>query len=237
VDEEKKYTVLFDQIINNQSGNHYLYVDSVNALTQGGAVSIVARLYDNNRVRGSQYTESPSIELVTLSREERNEVEKERINKNSNQLSQRSEELNRLKKESKELQAKEGKKWSDVQKQKKLLEEYQEELAKLEEQQEEHAKQLEKQEDTPLTEEEKKLAEILEKLNDPELQEFLQSLEEKAENNELTPEDLEQLGQEMDYQMNQLERLEELYKDVVFQMELDQQIQRVEEAIQKTEES
>ncbi|GAB5555968.1 MAG: hypothetical protein SchgKO_01810 [Schleiferiaceae bacterium] len=237
IDESGEYSTLFTQSINSQVGDHYLYIDTIGSLMQKGAVSIVARIYDNNGVRGSQFTESRKIALVTLSREEKNELEKERISNNSKQLSDRSEKLEKLRKESKELQAKEGKKWSDVQKQKKLLEEYEEELAKLEEQQKELAEQLQKQEDTPLTEEEKKLQEILEKLNDPELQEFLKSLQEKADENNLTPEDLEQLGQEMDYQMNQLERLEELYKDVVFQMELDQQIDRIEEAIKKAEES
>ena len=117
------------------------------------------------------------------------------------------------------------------------MKEYKEEIEKLDQQQQALSQQLEKQEDTPLTEEEKRLAEILEKLNDPELQKYLEALEEKADQGELTPENLEELGQEMDYQVNQLDRLEELYKDVVFKMELDQQLERIQEAIQKTEES
>ncbi len=215
----------------------YLLIDSIEQLIERGVTSIICRVYDNDRVHGSKFKQSSKITLKKISLADKHLYDKKRIEEQNKSISSSKKEFEKLQQSIENLQEQKSANRNKNQKQKELVEKFIEETKKLEEQQKATEEKLDKLDQKKDLENEKKLNELLEKLNDPELQEFLESMKEKAQNEDLDQRDLDQMSQELEYKVDQLKRLEELYKDAVFQMKLDQQIERIEEAIKKTEES
>lgn len=230
--------VVLQSVRGNESTlSDYLLIDSIAQLVNDGFTSIVCRVFDNDAVHGSKFKQSSKIRLKDISLSEKHEFDKKRIEEQNQSISTSKKEFEKLQKSIESLQEQKNLSRNKNQKQKELVEKFIEETKKLEEKQKAMEEKLNKLDGKKDLENEKKLNELLEKLNDPELQEFLESLKEKAQEDGLDKSDMDQMNRELDYKVDQLKRLEELYKDAVFQMKLDQQIERVEEAIAKTEEA
>ncbi len=235
--------------ISSKKQADYTYELDVNELNlkPGDKLSYFFEVADNDAINGSKTARTsvmtfsmPSLEEVEELTASNNEEIKEELNEAMQESKALAEEIERLRE--KFLQKKELN-WQDRQELEKLLEmqkEMQEQLEKAKEKFDQNKENQEEfnQPSEELQEKQEKLNKMFEELMSDEQKEMMKKLEELLEkmDKKSTLEQMEQMEMDdQEFQKN-LERLEELFKKLEMEYEMQQTIEKLEELAKKQEE-
>ncbi len=216
-------------------------------LLPGEKVSYYFETFDNDAVNGSKSAKTNVMQFEKPTAEEFEELEdlneediKDKLEKSLKESKKIKEELKKLR--DKMLQ-KQRPDWEDKKELEKLMErqrEMQEELKKAQEKFEENLKNQEEftEREEKIKEKQEKLQEMFEEMMDTETQELMQKIEElMAElNKEDMVKELENMEMSEQAMEKNLERLNELFKNLEMEKEMKDMIEKLEELAVKQEE-
>lgn len=217
-------------------------------LKAGDEISYYFEVWDNDGVHGAKSSRTgisryalPSLKELEEKAEQNNEKVKESLQQSQKESDKLREEIKKLR--DKLLQEKELD-WQDRKDMERLLKkqsEIQKEMDRATEQMKqglENQKELEQELPEELQQKQEKLEELFKEAENPEMQELMDKIQEMLQ--ELNKDDAIQLLEQFDQQQAQseqtMERLEELFKQLEVEIEVNRQIEKLEELSQKEDE-
>lgn len=248
VNEAYQSTVIdIDRTTFQQQFFHFLNLNELN-IKSGEQVQYYFEVWDNDKINGSkssqtavQVFKAPDQDEIIKERNESTENIKDKMNEAMKMAKKIKKEIARIKKE---LAEKKNLEWSDKEEIKNVLEQNKELLNELEEIKKENQQKLEKEKefkkmDNSILEKQQELQDLMDKLLTPEMKEMMEELQKMMEK-EMKKEDAEKMLDKMDLDNEdlekQLERDLELFKEMDFQMKMQDAIEKLDTLQKKQQE-
>ena len=232
---------------NKQDFYHSMNLQSL-GLKPGDEISYYFQVWDNDGINGHKSSKSrlmvyhaPTIEQLEKEKDERSEELKDQMAATQQKAKKINQDMDKL---SKKLAEKKELDWQDKEQMKNLLEEYKELLKELEDLQKKNEEKQQKdgafsKEDERILEKQEELNKLMEKLLTPEMKEMMEEMRKMMEE-EMKKEDAQDMLEKMKLENKdiekQLDRDLEIYKQMEFDMKLQEAIDKLKELQQKQEE-
>ena len=244
VDSESKQ---IDYSISNQVQFDYVMDIKAFNLQPGERLNFYFEAFDNDQVNGSKSTKTAimshrqkSLEEVFTLKEENQEDIKDKLEASIDEAEDIQEALERLREE---LLQKDEPTWQDKKQLEKLMERQKQLQQEIEKAKQAHQENLELQKEfmnlTPeMQEKQERLSELFEELVPDEMQQLMEQIQELMEqlDKEQTLELMEEFKADQETMEKEMERLEELYKQLEVEKEMNDALEKLEELSKKQEE-
>ena len=217
-------------------------------LKPGGEISYYFQVWDNDGIKGPKSSKSrimvyhmPTIEELEQAKAQRSDE----LKKQMAEIQKKAQKINKeLEKLSKKLAEKKQVNWQDKETLKELLNEYKQMLQDLEDLQKKNEEKQRKdgaysKEDERILEKQKELNKLMDKLLTPEMKEMMEEIQKMMEE-EMKKEDAQQIVDKIKLENEdiekQLDRDLEIYKQMEFDMKLQEAIDKLKDLQKKQEE-
>jgi len=217
-------------------------------LNPGSEISYYFQVWDNDGVNGRKSSKSrlmvyhaPTVDELEKAKEERSDELKNQMSNTQKKAKKISRDMDKL---SKKLAEKKQLDWQDKEALKNLLQEYNEMLKELEDLQKKNEEKQRKdgafsKEDERILEKQDELNKLMDKLLTPEMKEMMEEMRKMMEE-EMKKEDAQEMLDKMKLENEdiekQLDRDLEIYKQMEFDMKLQEAIDKLKELQKKQEE-
>lgn len=215
-------------------------------LNAGENISYYFQVYDNDGVNGAKPAKTGVMTYAKPSFKEFKEQENENEEEIKDKLKESTEDIDKLQEKFKKMREKllqeKELDWQDKKEMEKLIEDQKKLQEKLEKAKEKFDENMKNQEEfqkpnEQIQEKQEKLKQMFEEAMDPEQKEMLDKIQELMQ--ELEKEDamemMEQFEMDNENMKKSMERLEELYKQLEMEKEVNEQIEKLEELAEEQE--
>jgi len=237
------------ELIPNQLKQDFYYSIDLNkiGIKPGDEISYYFQVWDNDAINGSKSSKSrlivhrvPTADELAKQKDERSEELKQQMSDVQNKAQKLSQQMDKL---TKKLAEKKQLDWQDKEALKNLMEQYNEMLKELEDLQKMNEQKQRKdeaftEEDERIIEKQEELNKLMDKLLTPEMKEMMEEMRKMMEE-EMKKEDAQDMLEKMKLENKdiekQLDRDLEIYKQMEFDMKLQEAIDKLKELQKKQE--